>query len=364
MTKKIELSAADRDRVDEALREYMKVESAADREEIIDTMEQEGALYSFGFGSLIKDPHVSGLKRYNDFVLKGQVARFNCAFTFYGGTKNLPSLMYGLEPDENGLTPGVVDEKPLIEDGKPMSVDGIVTFIREFGVRENPPGNPIYKIRFVRVENPEGMTKLAVACVTDPDGPLFVGDKLTIDQKAILIANEWGTQLNPRDKSAQNKPGQRTIASYLYDVIDARLKCGFPVEAPLWELLRKVNYYRAQMHPDKREFLELMESGIGQNEPGKAQRQNDELIEGFKGKSLQGIYRTLYQRHRNFRKEVYGAAEGKQLSAERYATLLWSARAGLQDALGVKPDDMVLASVDRFKGLMPELLSGFVPDPA
>lgn len=351
-------SAADRARIKSSLLAHCTfLPGDSNPDEIIDSTEENQGILDAGFGSLIKVPHTTeGVERF-DGTIHGYVGRMNCAFFWYGGTKQYPSIMLGAEEHEDGILPCVITKKTLNDaDGNP-SVNKIIDFVESFNEKENPPGNPIYRLRFLRVHPKDGSKPVpAIACETDPNGPLFIGDKLSLDEKAILMANEWGMQFLGvtdqktgelvRDESGkliekgERKPHQRTIYSYYVEMIDARLQKGFPVEQELWDLLHQANYYREQMPGHKREFLEAIESGIAaepdnKDIPGEIrqlgiQTEND-------GKNVSSIFRMAQQKRRNLDPRVFESSKALPgISPEDYEQKLHNAREKLSSCVDFK----------------------------
>jgi len=237
--------------------------------------------------------------------------------------------MFELEKNKDGFIKGVVSENSIFKEGEDPSVQGILDYINSWEERENPAGNSIYKFPFVPVTDKDGNTVMAVVCETDPEGRQFVGDALTLDEKAILIATEYGAQYNIL--SGQDRhPHQRTIRSYLMETLDAHIKKGFEVESELFELMKRVNYYHKQMPEGSREFRELLQSGL------LAEDKETFWAELEKGDDLSNSFKSAQQKRRNLDPKVFEEANGSELSIKDYIAQLDSARGKLRKTLGME----------------------------
>lgn len=246
--------------------------------------------------------------------------------------------MLGAVAEKGKTLPGLITEKPLSEE---TTINDAIDFLESFVTRENPPNNSIYRLRFMLVQpSDNSQPVLAMTCEVDPDGPLYVGDTLSLDQKAIIIANEWGTQkkldLNTPANTAEGPnrlPHQKTIYSYLTEMVDARLQKGFPIEDEMWDLLAQTNYYRQQMDPNKRTYLEYLESGI--RDDGKPAM--DQELNALKSEGISRPFKHAQQTRRNLDDRVLVTAGGPDLTETEYETQLLQARNALRTQLDMKP---------------------------
>lgn len=336
-------------------------------DQVVAAIERQGFIADGGIGSLMKGTHATGLVNRVKGTIDGFVGRFDMGFTWYGGTREHPTLMYGATEQKGGSIPCIVTQKSLTGEDGNFSAKAAIDFIDSFEKRENPPENPIYRRRFMQV-HVEGQDEpiVALVCENDPDGP-FVGDKLTNDEKAIIMANEWGAMFRGyqdpetdglmRDENgemleAREQPAMgRTILGYMQEIMDGRLKHGLEVEEELWDLLQRSNYYREQMSPDKRTFLEALDSGIMVS-PEEDERERSQVIgEGdydadatltayvkHFGDDLSCIFHHVQQDKRGLDPRVFESKAGlSDLTPEEYAEKLHSARTKIRDIMGMGP---------------------------
>ena len=258
----------DKNKLKTALTTYMRVTDEDALETIATEMLGTGIFRTFGFGSLMKVPFSDAEATRYDATLYGDVMRFNAALINYGGTHEFKNLILGLEENEDGSTPGVVSENNIFELAGNTSVDAIIELLKDWQKRENPENSPCYRFGFKSVQPMDGgKSVLAIVCITDKEGPLFVGDALSLEQKAMIIATEFGDDrqrtfsglFNAQSNQAYH---HKSIRNYMLDCIDARLEKGFPVEKPLLDLLKAVNYMRSQMPDGEHLYMEQRESGL------------------------------------------------------------------------------------------------------
>jgi len=341
-------SDAEIQQIKDAIETYLGIEDQETLDKVTEEICTTGKIRTFGFGSLMKVPFSdSDVSKYTGEV-SGQVARFNSAWSFYGGTEEFPSLMLGLEADEDGSTPGVVSELNLFEmaaeNGVEPSADDIVTYLREWNKRENPPNNEVYKFDFVKVvPSTGGDPVLAVACVADPLGGLFVGDALTLEQKAMIIATEFGEERERMENGLfipdrDVLPRKPTIYNYMVEFLDARLDRGMPVEQELVDLVQAANYYRSVMPTEYREFLEAKESQLldpRQKDFKDNLQEVSERLEAGQQQSLTETFNELHQERRTLDNRLFDMkADGPELTAQQFYALQWEARNALREQLG------------------------------
>lgn len=267
-----EFSQNDKNRLKTALAEYLRVTDPDIQEAIATEMLETGVFRTFGFGSLIKVPFSDAKATKYDGRLDGEVMRFNAAWINYGGTEEFKNLILGLEESEGGSTPGVVSENNIFEIAGERSVDAIISVLKDWQRRENPENSPSYRFGLKAVQpmengQPVGEPVMAVACIADEEGPFFVGDALTLEQKAMILASEFGDDRQRAHNGLFNEGSNQTyhhksIRNYLLDCLDARLQKGFPIERELVDLVKATNYFRRQMPTGEQAYMEQRESGL------------------------------------------------------------------------------------------------------
>lgn len=343
-------------------------------DEVIDYCERVGFIADAGIGSLLKGAHATGEVERVKGSIAGFVARFDNAYFWAGGTREFPSLMLGAKKtgkSEDQL-PCIVTKKSLQKDGQ-LSAQPAIDFITTFEKRENPPEHTdFYRRRFVRVQPEHGEPIIALVCENNPDNPLFVGDKLTTEEKAILMANEWGAMFrglkqNPNDRLMRDASGEisvkmqnpamaRTMHAYLLEIIDGRIQHEFPVEDELWELVHLANFYREQMPQGKRLFLQALDSGIMNNPaPNEIERSKvlkageynpdaalDAYIKQHGDKDIKTIFCAIQKDKRALDPRVFESLpkedpRNKTLSPEEYNDRLWAAREKMRAILNLGP---------------------------
>ena len=219
----------------------------------------ERGIFIFGYGSLVAnappgqterhDTHITGFRR--DFAVQD---------IFYRGTKAEPGLTLGLDPHEGGKVPGAVYFAPE------ASAQEMLTEVLK---QETPRGmEDIYQRRVVETGIEGGHKVPALAFVANPDSKLYVGDSMSMDEKAAKIARSYGIPNN--DYAKRNRSGMtigKTDLEYLA-MTSLRLEESGNGDAYLSDLTElAVQKREAMIHSDdkvermKAEQLSRMEVG-------------------------------------------------------------------------------------------------------
>lgn len=415
----IQLNDRDREKIETILKSKFGLRDGKMLARVIDDIQMTGSIKSFGFGSLIKVPIKTPGAVVHDATLEGYRGGYNCAFRFYGAMHDTPSLMFGLEEAPGKKISGVVSEIKIFKEGQEPSVQGILDYLTAYEKRENPKGNSIYRFPFLEVKLANGEKVLAVACETDPDGKQFIGNKLSLDEKAILIANEWAPahginyikrsdivsvaknndvaditndrhvkltlsngqivdavdcagedgkasyiisdQWNAPAGIAQenddgtdnikvffSSPGRpTTIYEYLIEVTDAHYQKRFEIDPDLIALLKRVNYYRDQMSPDKRVLLDYADSryarenALDKFEDAFKREENIAAIKTAEEKELSDTFskitRGLRQEKRNLDPRVFAKDLDFPIDAKENSKRLNDARNKMRDLVAMLP---------------------------
>lgn len=252
----------ERDRIDAALEDALSIDSPADRAGIIDEIERSGAVRVFGYMSLISNPHTQTDAQI-DARLEGYKRSFCVMDIFYKGTPEYPGLTMGLDAtDADGAEiPGQILEtsRAASETQGADFTDRVVEFIEKLGKRENPPTMPVYAFKLLDVATDDGRSVKAITCVADEDGPLYVGDTLSLDEKAAIIATACAAKRTSGPYANDKTPGKRPNLDYLRFVAQDAEKQGTPLEPEIAALLDKANAYRQAMPEERRKKLEALE---------------------------------------------------------------------------------------------------------
>lgn len=239
------------------------------QDERIKDAQETGRIAMFAYGSLLHRVHTDkGITQSKAFV-KNMAARFNQAFTYYGGDAGLPTLMLGMEPMEGEVTHGALQEFEI------HSAEDFIDFYNDLQVRENPVNNPIYSFNeVVEVETESGQKVKCISCLSSTNGPLYLGgvppeEQLTEDEQAYILAHAIGSgdrldngtfretgNVQFADLQAHHKTG----AAYVYHYLDSYRKWGFPENAYLERLVKKINRIRQDMVDTGRDIVTAAEN--------------------------------------------------------------------------------------------------------
>ncbi len=209
-------------------------------EEIAQEIETTGVVRVFGYGSLPWKPHTE----LSDLVkadLTGYKRGFVCQDTYYRGSKENPGITLGLDTAEaeDGGEPPTTSGAVLVTPASRAVED-----LGKLAKREVPPDMPIYTFKLLEVEQDNGETVKALTCVADTESDLYVGNKLSMEEKAGVIARCSGKTGTNRD--------------YLANTVRTAEEQGTP-DPDLAKLLAATDRARLFMAPAERRAIEALD---------------------------------------------------------------------------------------------------------
>jgi cation transport protein ChaC len=242
-----------RAQIRQALNSSLGVTDTSIQDKIISEIETSEKIRAFGYGSLITYAHTEDVTNSSPAVLNGWSRGMVCFDTFYRGTPENPGLTMGLdEGTESDKTFGAVLETQLDPSDMKKTTDRVIDYIEKFGARERPPNMPIYTFQLQQVDLIGGDKVNAITCVADCQSELYVGQMLSLEEKAEIIAKSMG---NPEGRDI----GKVTDLDYLKGVIDSSIDQNIPVESNLHDLYLLSVMIRENLSPEIQERLEEYE---------------------------------------------------------------------------------------------------------
>ncbi|MEO0392245.1 MAG: gamma-glutamylcyclotransferase [Pseudomonadota bacterium] len=147
----------------------------------------ERGFFLFAYGSICANPPPGQTERHNSEIT-GFRRDFAVQDIFYRGSKAAPGLTLGLDASDDGRVPGAVYFAPAAT---------AHTMLAEVIAQETPKGmEDIYQRRIVEAVIDGGHKVPALAFVANPDSALYVGQSMTMAEKAETIAHAFGTPNN------------------------------------------------------------------------------------------------------------------------------------------------------------------------
>lgn len=251
----LEFTDAQRDAIAQALRDDLDIRVGADRRRILDDIAFNGAVRTFGYGSLISIPHTP-IDAVTKGTLRGWRKSFSCYDPYYCGTPDAPGLCLGLDRAADAETPGAVLENTFEDCGNNRDnfAETVLRHIADLARREAPIDEPVYKFDFLAIEMFEGVCVNALSCVANPDSRLYAGETVTPAEKARIIAAAHGAV-----PAGEGKLRRVTNLNYLRRSVHVNLEMGHAPCPDIVALLRLANAHRREMPEDIRADLDALE---------------------------------------------------------------------------------------------------------
>lgn len=274
MLLKFEFNASKQERAHRAL-EHNGITDHEIRQKRMRDAQEKGRLDVYSYGSMLFEGLTAQKVQHVRACVKNMAARFNQAIDYYGGIDGYRKFTLGLVPALGQETHGLIQTIPI------ESADDFIKFYTALSTRENPVNNPHYSFnKGIDVETQDG-TRDCITCLSDVDGPLHVGDKLTETETSVILAHAVGPDYlldgevfrdTGEIKYVPLKPHQKTAAAYAFFCWSAHQKLNMP-NPYLERIVNGINEVRAKMYAPLRLKLEAREDGGG-NPEGLATRFN------------------------------------------------------------------------------------------
>lgn len=251
----VTFTQAQRDAIAQALHDDLDMRIGADRKMVIDDIAQNGAVRTFGYGSLISVPHTP-IDAVTKGTLRGWRKGFNCFDPYYCGTPDAPGLCLGLDHAEDGETPGAVLENTYEDSGanSDLFAETVLRHIADLARREAPIEEPVYKFSFLEIEIFEGATVRALSCVANPESRFYAGENITPAEKARIIAAAHGAV-----PVSEGQFRRVTNLNYLRRSVHVNLEMGHEPCPEIVGILRMANAHRRDLPKDIRADLDALE---------------------------------------------------------------------------------------------------------
>lgn len=170
----------------------------AKRDSRIALHQRTGKISNFSYGSLLFQALTEQEITSTKAVAKNMGARFHQAITVYAGEDGRRKLTLAMEPIEGEETHG------LIQTIKVNSAADFFEFYEGLSIRENSVNNPHYDLSdTIDVTTEDGRTVTCLTCLSDVNGPLYVGGKLSEDEIASILAYRENTGNRPQGLSTR-----------------------------------------------------------------------------------------------------------------------------------------------------------------
>lgn len=255
---KIRFTRDQRDAVSDSLEQELRIHDPDLRHDIINDIAATGAIRTFGYGSLVHNPHTHMVDSITRAALTGWAKGFVCYDPFYRGTWAEPGLTLGLERAADGHTDGAVLETGYKENAKcPASfTDVLLDYISDLSKREMPLDDPLYCFDYLQVDLCDGQRPYALVCVADTTSRMYVGAQMSLDERAEIIARSYGYG---QAGAAGDKSVRLSNLDYIRRSLNTTITLGEKPCPRLMKLLRRANAIRREMEDELRADLDSLE---------------------------------------------------------------------------------------------------------